>query len=74
MIPELANQGTTWYLADTSRPIKPLIFQLRKAAQMVPLTQPTQENLWAQREYKWGVDSRGNSGYSLWFLMARGIA
>lgn len=71
MIPELSNEATTWYLADTSRPIKPLLFQLRKAPQMNALTAPTMENLWAQREYKWGVDSRGVFGYTLWFLMTR---
>ena len=35
VIPELANESTTWYLADTSRPVKGLIFQLRKAVQLV---------------------------------------
>ncbi|MBX3131632.1 MAG: Mu-like prophage major head subunit gpT family protein [Polyangiaceae bacterium] len=74
VIPELANQATTWYLADVSRPIKPLIFQNRKAPEMVSKTAPTDDNVFHQRQFLWGVDARGAAGYGPWFLMARAIA
>lgn len=74
VVPELANQGTTWYVADVSAPIKPLIFQLRKAVQLVSKTNPTDDNVFQQRQFVWGTDGRGVAGYGPWFLMARAIA
>jgi phage major head subunit gpT-like protein len=74
VIPQLANQATTWYLADTSRPIKPLIFQQRKAPEFVSRTELDSDTVFHKKTFEFGVDSRGAAGYSLWFLMARGIA
>ena len=74
MVPELANEATTWYLADSSRPIKPLVFQQRKAPQFVPKVNPSDDNVFFDKEFIWGTDSRGNGGNSLWFLMARAIS
>lgn len=74
VVPELCNQATTWYLADTSRPVRPLVFQQRKAPQFVAKTQVNDDNVFYDREFVWGTDSRGAGGYSLWFLMARAIA
>jgi phage major head subunit gpT-like protein len=72
--PQLANQATTWYLADTSRPIKPLVFQQRKAPEFVSRTDLASDNVFHSKTFEFGVDSRGAAGYSLWFLMARAIA
>lgn len=74
VIPELANQATTWYLMDVSKPIKPLIWQQRRPVQLVSMTAPTDEAVFTTRQYRWGLDSRGAIGYSLWFLAARCIA
>ena len=74
VVPQLANEPTTWYLLDTSRPIKPFIFQQRKAPEFVPLTQPDNPNVFFNKQFVWGVDSRGAAGYSLWFLASRCIA
>ncbi len=74
VVPEISDQPDTWYLADTSRPVKPLVFQLRKAPEFVSKTQPVDDNVFFDREFLWGVDSRGAAGYSLWFLMARAAA
>lgn len=71
VLPELANEGTVWYLADTSKAIKPLIFQLRKAPQFAALFSPTDINVFMHKEYVYGVDSRGAAGYALPFLMSR---
>ncbi len=71
VIPEFANEPTTWYLIDNSKPIKAFIFQLRKAPVLVSLTDPTSENVFFQRKFIFGVDARGNTGYSLPFLAAR---
>lgn len=71
VIPELANEPTVWYLVDNTKAIKPFIFQLRKAPVMVPMVDPQSENLFYRKTYIWGVDARGNTGYSLPWLAAR---
>jgi phage major head subunit gpT-like protein len=73
VIPELANQATTWYLACTQRPIKPMIFQQRQAPQFVYKNQPTDDNEFWNREFIYGVDARGEVALTLWFLMARSV-
>lgn len=74
MIPELANEPTTWYLLKTNAPVKPFIVQIRKQPQFVQLTDPTTENVFMRKQYLYGVDSRGNAGYALPFLAARATA
>lgn len=74
VVPELANEATTWYLADSSKGVKPFIFQQRKAPQLTMKDSETDENVFHQRQFLYGAESRGAVGYALWFLMARGIA
>jgi len=71
VVPEFADEPTVWYLADTSRPIKPLIFQQRKPPMLVSKAQPTDDNYFFDQQMIWGTDARGAAGYSLWFLMLR---
>ena len=67
VVPELA--GTTdWYAFDTTQPIKPFIFQLRKPVQLVSKTSVTDDNVFWQKEFVWGVDGRAGVGYGPWFL------
>lgn len=74
VIPELANQATTWYVADVSHAIKGLVWQLRKAPEFVSKTELTDDNVFFQKQFIWGVDARGVGGYGPWFLLARAIA
>jgi phage major head subunit gpT-like protein len=74
VIPEFSNQPTVWYLADTSKSIKPFIWQLRKAPQLVMKTQPNDDGVFFDKDLVWGTDSRGAPGVSLWFLCCRGTA
>lgn len=62
------GSGTPWYLLDVSRAIKPLIFQNRRSAQFVALDSPTDERVFLQKEFSYGVDNRCNAGYGLWQL------
>jgi phage major head subunit gpT-like protein len=55
-------------LLDTTKPIKPLIFQQRKKPQIVAKNKATDDNVFFQKEYIYGVDSRDNAGYGLWQL------
>ena len=74
VIPELANQPTTWYVADLSGPIKPLIHQVRKKGVLVAKTSPDDENVFNDDQYIWGTKVRDAAGYGPWWLMARAIA
>jgi phage major head subunit gpT-like protein len=63
-----AGASTAWYLIDTSRPIKPFIFQTRKTLQLVRLDQETNENVFMRRKYIFGVDARYAAAYGMWQL------
>lgn len=63
-----SGSGTAWYLLDTSRAIKPVIFQDRKAPNFVAKTSETDDNVFDRAEYVYGVDSRCNVGFGLWQL------
>lgn len=59
--------GTTyWYVLDTSRAIKPVLFQQRKAPQFVAKDSPTDDNVFDRASFKYGTDSRGNAGFGFW--------
>lgn len=66
VVPALAGHPTKWYLLDTSRPIKPIIYQKRKAAKLVKMDAETDENVFNKKEFRYGVDCRDNAGYGLW--------
>lgn len=62
------GSGAAWYLFDTSRVMKPIILQTRKAYNFVTQDRDTDENAFMRREYVYGVDARLNVGYGLWQL------
>lgn len=66
VVPELAGADDAWYLLCTSRPIKPLIFQQRKAPKFVSLTDDADANVFMKKQYLYGVDARANAGYGFW--------
>lgn len=70
VLPDLTTQATRWYLLDTTKAVKPFVFQQRKAPTTVALTDPQGENLFRRKAYVYGIDSRGEAGYSLPFLCA----
>ncbi len=58
--------GTPWFLLDTSRALKPLIFQQRRAFDFVRMDRPTDEVVFTSKEYRYGVDGRMNAGFGFW--------
>jgi phage major head subunit gpT-like protein len=68
--PRLAGDPNTWYLLSTDR-IRPLVFQERKAPELIQLISPTDPNVFMTREFLYGIDSRGAAGYTLPFLGIR---
>jgi phage major head subunit gpT-like protein len=61
-----SGSGTAWYLLDTSRAIKPIIFQERKKPNFVAKTADTDDNVFERNEFVYGVDSRCNVGFGFW--------
>lgn len=74
VVPELGGDSTkdkTWYLLDTRKPIRPFVFQTRKAPAFVQKTSVTDDNVFMTKTFLWGVDARYNAGYGPWFLAAK---
>ena len=66
--PWLAANPTAWFLFDTSRAIKPLIFQQRKKPEFVSMDATNDQNVFMKKQYIYGVDCRDNAGFGLWQL------
>lgn len=61
------GSGVAWYLLDTTRSIKPFIFQQRQTPEFQAKDDPnTSDHVFNNKEYVYGVDSRDNAGYGLW--------
>ncbi|MEM1344855.1 MAG: Mu-like prophage major head subunit gpT family protein [Pseudomonadota bacterium] len=65
-----ANSGTpgpAWFLLQTTRPLKPLIYQNRRAPEFVTKFDPqNSDHVFMKKEYLWGVDRRFSAGFGLW--------
>lgn len=56
-----------WYLLDTSKALKPMIFQDRKSAEFIAHTDPTRsDHVFNKKEFVYGVDCRCNVGFGFW--------
>lgn len=61
-----------WYLFDTTRPLKPIIFQERRKPEFnAQMDARTSESVWRRAEYEYGVDSRCNVGFGFWQMAYR---
>lgn len=60
--------GTPWYLLCTKKPIKPIIYQERRAFDFVAKDDPKDDNVFNKKTYLYGVDGRANVGFGLWQL------
>lgn len=62
------GSGTAWYLFDTSRVIKPLIFQKRTEVEFTALDRSDDREVFMSGRYLYGANYRGSFGYGLWQL------
>jgi phage major head subunit gpT-like protein len=60
--------GTPWYLLDTTRAVKPLIYQRRRDFELRRMDATTDEIMFREGRARYGVDGRCNAGYGLWQL------
>ncbi len=71
VIDELESEPTAWYLLDDSGMIKPFVVQERQAPNFVYLNNPTDPNVFWNKNYIFGVDSRSAYDVTLWFKALR---
>lgn len=57
-----------WYLLDTSRAVKPFIFQERRSVAFQQMTRMDDEAVFTSNQFRFGADARGNAGFGLWQL------
>jgi len=60
--------GTAWYLLDTSRGVRPIIWQEREKYDFQQLTQENSEYVFLNDRYLYGIRARVNAGFGLWQL------
>jgi len=59
--------NAAWYLLDTTKMVKPFIFQKRRAFEFVSKTNPqTSDRVFTNNEFIYGTDGRCNAGYGFW--------
>jgi len=58
--------GNPWFLLDTRRPLRPLIFQRRRDYQLRAMTNMDDERVFMADEFRYGVDARVNVGFGFW--------
>jgi phage major head subunit gpT-like protein len=64
-----AGAGEPWFLLDCKRAMKPLIWQDRiPFDNLTKLDRDSDDNVFKNDEYIYGVRGRGNAGYGLWQL------
>ena len=71
---ELATGGDTtdaWYLVDDTKPVKPLVWQLRKAPEIIPRFNPADPSVYERDKLELGVYARGAPGYLFWQCMTK---
>ena len=57
-----------WYLVDTTKVLRPIIYQERRPFVVKPLFALDSALLNTLNEFQWGVDGRCNVGFGLWQL------
>nr|WP_266144530.1 Mu-like prophage major head subunit gpT family protein [Escherichia coli] len=65
VMPELTSDSA-WFLFDTSRSVKPLIFQQRKKPVFVEQTDYNSDNVFMRKKFRFGAEARCNGGYGFW--------
>ena len=68
--PGTPTAGSAWYLLDTSRALKPLIFQERVKPNFTAMTDENDETVFMRDEFRYGIRARSNVGFGFWQMAA----
>jgi phage major head subunit gpT-like protein len=60
------TSDTAWFLLDTSLPVKPFIYQERKAPVFVQQIDAEADDVFNRKKFKFGAEARAAGGYGLW--------
>jgi len=60
---------TAWFLLDTTKALKPYIYQPRKKPEAVALDNPDDPNVFMRAEFLYSVEARGAAAYGFWQLV-----
>lgn len=62
------TSSTAWFLHVTSRPVKPFVYQERKAPVFVQQVNPEADDVFMRKKFKFGAEARAAGGYAFWQL------
>jgi len=62
------GSGAPWFLLDTTRAMRPVIWQTRTLYELQHLDGTSDENVLLRDEFLYGVRARPNAGFGLWQL------
>lgn len=62
------TSDTFWALLDTTKPVKPFIFQEREKPVFVQQIDPQSDSVFMRKKFKFGAEARGAAGYGFWQL------
>lgn len=62
------TSDTAWFVLDTKKPVKPFIYQERKAPVFVQQTDAQADDVFNRKEFKFGAEARAAGGYGFWQL------
>lgn len=71
VIPQMNEAPDDWYLADTTKPLKPMIFQQRMAPDFVVLDALDSPERFSHDRILMGSKARGAAGFTLPFLIRK---
>ena len=60
------TSATAWFLHVTNMPVKPFIYQERKAPVFVEQTDPQADDVFNRKLFKFGAEARAAGGYAFW--------
>jgi phage major head subunit gpT-like protein len=63
-----ARSGPAWFLLDTSRALRPIIWQERSGYEFQSITDSNDPHVFMNDQYLYGVRARVNAGFGLWQL------
>ncbi len=69
-----AGTDPAWYLLDTSRPLKPIIYQERIKPSLQALLDENNEDVFKRDLYHFGVRARGAAGFGFWQMAFKSSA
>lgn len=62
------TSDTAWFLLDTTKAVKPFVYQERKAPVFVEQTGQENDDVFMRRKFKFGAEARAAGGYGFWQL------